>query len=465
MNNIKHKISILIFLSFTFFCYCENNEFLKIENIADLCLYAIENNSDICLLKTELKSASKNLTGTYLSYLPVINPKGGIEYIQKDGFNFKEPQAYFFGLELIQRIPGVGILTLNPKVTHEEEFLFSLDYTFTQTTFPFWYKWKGRNPVTNIPRIIKTGAELNFYEAKYNLIDLILTSLQNYKQIIFALKITEKQIELSQIQSKSYSELLETNGGSWMNYFEAEKKLTDYEKIKEELLKEKTELEFELKNLFCTNCDINDFKKVLEKCLDADIKSDDAEMTGSWEKLFISYFPEWTYSFYHEIEVLKLQSVKDMNESEYLLKRENLAPQFYINGNVSYTKENRHDISCTVGFDFSNFLNGEKISYKTEYKQKNLIYEKQLELLKEEKNSRENFYTQNLLEKSNEYIKRKKEVEARKKIMDDMKKLYEQNLCSKTDFMECEIMYFQTFYNFILLDDEITYYKLLLGKL
>jgi hypothetical protein len=453
------------------------NEITLSKTPADLIRFAVENNSDILLAKANYSSACKNLTGTYLSFLPVINPKGGIDYSQKDGFDFKTPEAYFFGIDFMQKIPGVGNLYLNPVVLHEKDaeeyFTFSLDYRFTQSTFPFWYKWMARNPETQIPKLSKNLNELIFFETRFHIIDELLQSFKNYKGIIFALDICSKKLELCKIQAQSYKQIVENQGGSFIDYFEAEKKVTDYEKEKKELENQKVETELYIQSLTGLNCTYEELLAILGECIGVGericvgecIAMSESIDNNVWVSSFLSDFPEWNYSFINEVKLEKTKVMKEQNQAEYLLQRENLAPVFYVEGNVSYTKQERHRINCTVGFDFSKFLNGEKLSYKTQYKEQKAVYEKQYELEKSQGIFRYNFYLESLQKKEEESALLKNEVEARKRIMDDFHKLYESRQCSRVDYLESEVLYFQALYNFILTEDEIIYYKLLLAKL
>lgn len=457
MKSLKQKISILIFLSLPFLCFGQDAEFLKIENPADLCMFALENNTQVQLCKTEYKSACKYVTGTYISFLPLLKFEGGVDYIQKEGFDFKNPEYWYVSAELSQKIPGVGTLYLSPVMTHQKEYNFSLDYKFVQTTFPFWYKWAAKNPETQIPKLARNKSELELYEVKFDTIDSVLNLLRNYKQSLFAMDVVNKKVELYKEQVLSYEEIIKAQGGSWMDYFEAQKTLNDYEKQRDEIESELMDLELELRNLLCISCSKEDFNLVIQKCLFCDQKE--------WTKLFISYFPEWNNDFNSEIQIEKLMTIKEQSEAEYLFKRENLAPQFYIEGNVNYTKDNRHDVVMSVGFDLSGLFSAEKYSYKTDYKDNKITYEKKIESYKASLKNQREFYIETLSKKTEEYNQKKNEVEARRKIFMDFTELYKANRCTKLDYMEAEILYFQTWYNFIILEDELTYYKLLLSAL
>lgn len=432
--------------------------FLEISNIADLCLYAVENNVDIQYETMLYKVESKKLTGLYLSYLPTIDISGEVLYLQKDAFDFTSPEGFSFGVDVSQKIPGIGSLTLGGNLSYENEINYSLDFTFTQTTVPYWYSLNLKNPETRFQKLSMLDAELSLNAMIFYFIDNLLKDLHRYKGFLHRIEIYHKRINILETRTVALKKMMENKTGTFLDYYTEVEKLYDMRRELNDAEAEKEEIVNGMKEAFCVQCSKKDFEAVLKRCV---LRNPEEDVL--WFSSFKKLFPSWSFIYICDIQTKRLEIEKEQNYMEYLDTREKSAPMFYLEGTVNYTKDNRHELYCSAGFDFSNLFNAQSLSYKTKFRENKAILEKKLSSLKEENQNLAEYYKNLFAMKINQYEELKDEVIERKKILDDYKSLFEQKKCQESDYFEAEILYTQVLYDYLLLEDEILYYKLLLS--
>lgn len=466
---MKKSLFLLLFLvGFNLYSKTtEKSSEIEINSFTSLCNYGLENNINIKSKKIDYIASQKEVTGSYLSYIPKFNIVGGIEYSENEKIDLYKPENFFGQIDIIQNIPGIGELEIIPlykrikttsKKNNDNPYsyfnYYDLSVNFTQSIVPYWYGFNFHNPKTYIPKNNRLLRELDLLSEEFNFLKSVITIMNDIKQCYYCIEILEKKLVLYNKIYDSYMNLYNNQNGNSNSLFSTLEKISSTKKELDEIIRKKDSNIISLKHSINFTKDTKDFENIIKKCITEE----------NWYEDFKKEFNYWNYDYICEIEVNKIMLNKEIEYSEYLLERQNLAPQFYLKGNVNYSKETNHNFEVQIGFDFSPLVDSKKVSYKYEHKEKCNLLEEQIETLKQNNIEEKKSYEEVLSNKTKEYSLMSKDLENRKKIFSDYNFLYNEKKCSEIELLQSELSFMEFKFELNELENDINFYKLLLSK-
>lgn len=446
-----------IVLSILLLCFtkCFANESFEV-----LCFDVFQKNIDMQEAKKNTKLSKSKRIANLALLLPAISVEGSLSY-NYEIFQKEYPETAQVSLNLSQYFIGGSTLNLSGTYTYYTTESNTINYEnaasaslyLTQSLNPWWFSLNFVNPDFYIPKLYYLISKQKEFCMEYQVMTDFLRSFIEYKALL-------SQIELQQKNYNYYKEMYEASLSLFNNGNTAYINLFDtYQKYYEvglnfEALKERK------KNMINDFCRLTsyaysqaDMEKVLEKALNE-----------NWKDIFIKNYSYLTLSKFLENSENIVQNSIKYDKNVYLLQRQEAAPKMSVGINCNYDVISKHNFSVSVGFDFSSLFSPSYLTLKKDYKLNKKINENQFSNTKNTNQNTKESYEKTFYELQKQYLDCVQEYNNFEKIYFDYEKLYEKQMCSKLDFMNIELLYFQLKVKLETIYDEFFYYAVVLSK-
>lgn len=424
-----------------------------------ICKTIIKENPDIKNAENELSAAKTQKYAPLALLLPAISFQGSL-YYNYDTFQKEYPNEGEITANISQYFLGGSTLTISGTFDYYNTEANTCSYEpaansslyLTQSLCPWWLSIKGKNPDFYIPKLNYINVQTSVSLTEFRTLKDFLLLFLDYKTLIQKIDISEKAKNYYKEYYEANLELFKKGNTSFINLFDINEKYVEACDNYDSLLNEKNTYI----NQFCQLTGNVYDKNSMENLLSSSIKE-------TWDEVFRALFPHWNYDNYMLLsEKLNDTSLK-YEKSNYLSKRQQLAPKLIAGVTCDYDIETKHNFSVSIGMDLSTLFSPQTLCLKKNYE----MEKKKLELQKRNssalnQNIKEE-YEENLMLLKQQCSNLEMEFKALEKIYVDYQHFYKNGNCSKLDFLNIELMYYQIKNSLTVCKDKLSYYFLILN--